>query len=121
MATAQGYGAVLKDRRTLFDLDFHSGAGGVGSVGGMSGPPKQDAPCPEECEGIRLCSKQSRRCGKGPGSVSKAPPYTEFQRVPLFKLKGTCSHPDMSHEWNKLLRGDLSSSFLKRLGKGQSH
>lgn len=37
MATAQGYGVVLKDRRALSDLDFHSGVGGMGSVGGCQG------------------------------------------------------------------------------------
>lgn len=37
MATAQRYGALLKDRRALSDLDFHNGVGGMGSVGGCQG------------------------------------------------------------------------------------
>lgn len=101
VATAQGYGAVLKERRALFDLDFHSGAGGVGNVEECQGHLNRVLLILRNVKESDLCSKQSRRCGKGPGDVSKAHFYTEFQRFPFFKLKGTCGYPNISHEWNK--------------------
>lgn len=65
METAQECGAVSKDRKALFDLDVHSGAGGVGSI--------------EECQGhlnrvlLVLGNLKDQSCDENrAGSVGKA-------------------------------------------------
>lgn len=93
MATAERYGAVLKDRRALSDLDFHNGVGGIGSVGGCQGHLNRALLVLRNVKESDCVQNRAGGVGKAQEVLAKAPSYTEFQRFPLLKLKETRGHP----------------------------